>query len=212
MIPCLSEIQIWLGVLYFTRQPYLRETVKLWRGPHVDSETFLGSQALPLEERKVGQLCKVMVNSGSWNRQWGTEEGEAELHCVQVASLPLMPSPKKGPQPLALEWSRKGVHFDLKLLVSTLDPQGIQLYTPRSLLCKGRAQKRTSKNLNLKPGECLAQEVIISAQCDKPVPLVVRTPLHNLEIKLWLGSNWYSSWRKLPGKPCNQLSFLGTLN
>lgn len=136
-----------------------------------------------------------MVYSQGWSRQWGTEEGVAELHCVQVATLPLMlMSPKKAPQPLALESSRRGLHFDLKLVVSTPDLQGIQPYTPRSFLCKGWTQKRTRNNLNLKPGECLAQEVINSAQCNKPVPLVVRSPLHNLEIKLWLGNTDLPPW------------------
>lgn len=100
---------MWLGIWYFIWQPYSRETVKLWKNPSVDSKSFLGSQALPLEERKVGQLCEVMVNSQAGTDTWGADGGRTGLHCVQVASQ--LMSPKKAPQPPTRGWSQKRASF-----------------------------------------------------------------------------------------------------
>lgn len=73
---------------------------------------------------------------------------------------------------LPLDGPEEGLHFDLKLLISAPDPQGIQLYTPWGLLCQGK----TSNNANLEPGDCWAQEVIHSTRYKEPVSLVHKEP------------------------------------
>lgn len=198
--------------------------MKLCRNHNLGSEAFLGSQQFPLQDRKLGLLREVMVwdhgEVSVWN--WHVRNRERENWALDFpggcSALVMLMHPEKAPRPPATRRSRRGFSRDLKLLISGPNPQDIQLYTPRSLLCKERTQKLTSTSSNLKPRECLTQKVIYSTQHNEPVSQVTRSPLLSLNITLWLGNNWSSWLRTLrwwwqpPDKPCNQQNFLLTLN
>ena len=101
----------------------------------------MGSGAFRLEEKKLGQLCEVMVSSLLELTQ-GSEKGRTELSSFQVAALPrLLLCPRTAPQTPVAGRSRKGLHLTFNFSLLPPDAEDFQLYTPRGLLCKGRTQK-----------------------------------------------------------------------